>query len=84
MLKRWMRKSQFTETQIIQILTAIEAVRHVKDVCWKLGNFRSSYYAWRPNTAGWGVGRLTQIGMDACEPTMENRKRSSALRCYYA
>ncbi len=39
-----MRKSRFTESQIITILKAVEAGRTVKDVCCEHGVSEATYY----------------------------------------
>jgi len=47
-----MRKSRFTETQIISILKAVEAGRTVKDVCRDYGVSEASYYNWKSKYSG--------------------------------
>jgi len=42
-----MRKSHFTETQIITILKAVEAGRIVKDICREYGISDATYYNWK-------------------------------------
>ena len=39
-----MRKSKFTEAQIVDTLKQVEAGRHVKDVCRGLGISEATYY----------------------------------------
>ena len=47
-----MKKSRFTESQIIAIPSEAEAGMKVKDVCRKHGISDATYYNWRPSTAG--------------------------------
>lgn len=47
-----MRKSRFTETQIISILKAVEAGRSVKDVCREHGVSEATYYNWKSKYSG--------------------------------
>lgn len=47
-----MRKSRFTESQIIQTLKAVEAGRAVKDVCRELGISDQTYYNWKSKYGG--------------------------------
>ena len=47
-----MRKSRFTESQIITILKAVEAGRTVKDVCREHGVSEATYYNWKSKYSG--------------------------------
>jgi len=47
-----MRKSRFTETQIISILKAVEVGRTVKDVCREYGVSDATYYNWKSKYSG--------------------------------
>ena len=47
-----MRKSRFTETQIIGILKAVEAGRLVKDVCREHSVSEATYYQWKSKYGG--------------------------------
>lgn len=47
-----MRKSRFTESQIIAILKAVEAGRTVKDVCREHGVSEATYYNWKSKYSG--------------------------------
>jgi len=47
-----MRKSRYTETQIITILKAVEAGRTVKDVWREYGISDATYYNWKSKYSG--------------------------------
>ena len=47
-----MRKSKFTESQIVTTLKQVEAGRQVKDVCRELGISDATYYVWKTKYGG--------------------------------
>jgi len=47
-----MRKTRFTEHQIIQIIKSVEAGRTVKDVCREHGVSEATYYNWKAKYGG--------------------------------
>jgi hypothetical protein len=42
-----MRKSNFTEAQIVDTLNQVETGRHVKGMCRKPGISKATYFAWK-------------------------------------
>ena len=65
-----MKKSTFTEEQIVCALCQVEIGHPVADVCRKLGVSEQTFYQWKRKFAGMGVAelrRLRQLGE-------ENRK----------
>lgn len=50
-----MRKSKYTEEQIIGFLRQVEAGMPVKDLCHKYGFSDASFYKWRAKYAGMNV-----------------------------
>jgi len=42
-----MKKTRFTETQIIKVLKEVEGGRLVKEVCREYGIFDATYYNWK-------------------------------------
>lgn len=47
-----MKKSRFTETQIVKILKEVEGGRLVKDVCREHGISDATYYNWKSKYGG--------------------------------
>jgi len=47
-----MRKSKFTESQIVATLKQVEGGRQVKDVCRELGISDATYYVWKSKYGG--------------------------------
>ncbi len=47
-----MKKSRYSETQIIKVLKEVEAGRQVKDVCREYGISDATYYNWKSKYGG--------------------------------
>ena len=47
-----MKKSRFTETQIVKILKEVESGRLVKEVCREYGISEATYYNWKSKCGG--------------------------------
>ena len=47
-----MKKSRYTETQIIKVLKEVEAGRLVKEVCREYGISDATYYNWKSKYGG--------------------------------
>ena len=56
-----MRKSRFTEAQIMAILGEGEAGRPVVEVCRKHGISSPTYYQWKSKYAGMSVNELKRV-----------------------
>ncbi len=56
-----MRKSQFTESQILAILAAGEAGLPVAEICRKYGISNPTYYQWKSKYAGMSVNELKRV-----------------------
>ena len=56
-----MKKSKFTESQIVAILKEADAGLNVADVCRKHGISQPTYYNWKSKYGGLGVSELKRI-----------------------
>ena len=56
-----MKKSKFTESQIVAILKEADAGIKVADVCRKHGISQPTYYNWKSKYGGLGVSELKRI-----------------------
>jgi len=56
-----MKKSKFTETQILSILKETEAGLPVKEVCRKHGISSACYYQWKSKYGGLSASELKRI-----------------------
>jgi putative transposase len=65
-----MRTSQFTEGQIIGILTLVDAGKKVGEVCREPGISDATYYRWKARYGGLDVSQLRRLR----QLEAENRK----------
>jgi putative transposase len=65
-----MRKSKFSEHQIVGVLKQVEAGRQVKEVCREVGISDATYYQWKSKYGGLEASELKRIK----ELEDENRK----------
>ena len=56
-----MRKSQYTEEQIIGFLRQVEAGMPVKDLCRKHGFSDASFYKWRAKFGGMDASEAKRL-----------------------
>lgn len=56
-----MKKSRFSEHQIIKILKEVEAGRTVKDVCREYGISNATYYAWKSKFGGMETSDIKRL-----------------------
>ena len=65
-----MKRSKFSETQIISILKAVEAGRSVRDVCREHEVSDATYYKWKSKYGGMQASDIKRLR----ELEEENRK----------
>jgi putative transposase len=70
-----MRKSRFSEEQIIRILGRVEAGELVKDVCREIGVAENTYYRWKAKFGGMSVSDTRRLK----ELEVENRRLKAAV-----
>ena len=68
-----MKKSRYTETQIVKILKEVEAGRLVKEVCREYGISDATYYNWRAKYGGMEASDIKRLK----ELEDENRRLKS-------
>lgn len=56
-----MKKSRFSESQIIKIVNEADAGVPVADVCRKHGVSASTFYKWRAKYGGLDISQLTRL-----------------------
>ena len=56
-----MRKSRFSETQILKALKEAESGRMVKDVCREYGISDATYYNWKAKYGGMEVSDIKRL-----------------------
>lgn len=70
-----MRKSRFSEEQIIRVLNQVEDGTSVKDVCREHGISQGTYYRWKAKFGGLEVSEARRLR----ELEAENRRLKSAV-----
>lgn len=71
-----MKRSKFSESQIVAILKQVEAGRKVADVCREHGISMPTYYNWKSRYGGLGASELKRI--------KEMEREHSRLKRMYA
>lgn len=56
-----MRKSRFSESQIVSVLKQVEGGRTVKDVCREHGVSENTYYNWKSKYGGMEVSDIRKM-----------------------
>ena len=56
-----MRKSRYTETQIVKILKEVEGGRQVKEICREYGISDATYYNWKSKYGGMDASDIRKL-----------------------
>ena len=56
-----MKKSRYTETQIVKILKEVEAGKKVKDACREYGISDATYYNWKAKYGGMEASDIKRL-----------------------
>ena len=56
-----MRKSRYTETQIVRILKEVEGGRQVKEICREYGISEATYYNWKAKYGGMDASDIRKL-----------------------
>jgi len=70
-----MRKSRYSEEQIIRVLQQVESGATVRDVCREHGIAENTYYRWKSKYGGMQVNEARRLK----ELELENRRLKRAL-----
>lgn len=70
-----MRKTRYSEEQIIRVLQEVESGSTVKDVCRDHGIAEGTYYRWKSKFGGMDVSEARRLK----ELELENRRLKTAL-----
>lgn len=71
-----MKRSRFTESQIVRILKEVEGGRMVKDVCREYGISDATYYNWKAKFGGMELSDIKRL--------KELEKENQRLKQMYA
>ena len=79
-----MKKTRYTESQIIRVLNEVEGGRMVKDVCREYGISDATYYNWKSKYGGMEVSQLKKMKELAAELSQYKRMYAELAHENYA
>lgn len=56
-----MKRSQYTEEQIVRAIDEHEQRTKAEEICRKLGVSQATFYAWKKQYAGLGIAELREV-----------------------
>jgi putative transposase len=79
-----MKKSRFTESQIVSILNQQHTGQTVKEICREHGISNATFYNWKANYGGMGVSELTRMKEFEAENTRLKRMYADLSLAHHA
>jgi putative transposase len=79
-----MRKSRFTESQIVNAIKSHENGRDAKEICRELGITAASFYKWRQRYGGLEVNELKKMKELEAENSRLKRMYAELSLVHYA
>jgi len=79
-----MKRSRFTETQIVSILKEADAGNKVKDICRRHGISDATYYNWKSKYAGMSASELKRLQETKAELSQYRKMYAELARENYA
>ena len=79
-----MKRSRFTETQIVSILKEADAGNKVKDICRRHGISDATYYNWKSKYGGMSASELKRLKETKAELSQYRKMYAELARENYA
>jgi len=79
-----MKRSRFTETQIVSILKEADAGNKVKDICRRHGISDAAYYNWKSKYGGMSASELKRLKETKAELSQYRKMYAELARENYA
>ena len=79
-----MKRSRFTETQIVSILKGADAGKKVKNICRRHGISDATYYNWKSKYGGMSVSELKRLKETEAELAQYKKRYAELAHDNYA